>query len=264
MTDTAAMEETPIADDDIEAIVELPTELTNVREGLPFSKAKKRQVNTSWHDLHAAQPPADPSVASAKWVIGDQDDTWPVCLVHTVHGPGARVEAQAYACDYADVYIEGTQEVAGEHYVQDDIHIVRAGVVAGPWVAGPGGAVVLRVYRNGCYDPSVYPVPPPTADVPERHTSWTELLRAGRAGADEFKSKRDEGLYTIKFYLGDEGDLTNPAVIRSQFVPEHVGERHTHAADYVEYFVQGSMEITRHNFRAGDLRLVKATTVYGP
>lgn len=88
----------------------------------------------------------------------------------------------------------------------------------------------------------------------QRNTSWDEL------GFQDYPS----GTRGSRFTIGDEDDLTAPVVTLGIFPPGAVVAPHSHPCDYAEIIISGTQEVTRKWHKAGDVRIVKAGTVYGP
>ena len=72
------------------------------------------------------------------------------------------------------------------------------------------------------------------------------------------------GARTSQFVLGDPDDPNAPVIFRGLFPAGYRVEPHHHVTDYAEILLEGSQQITNHWHRAGDVRIVKAGTGYGP
>jgi hypothetical protein len=72
------------------------------------------------------------------------------------------------------------------------------------------------------------------------------------------------GIRAAQFSLGTEGDESNPIIMRGSWAPGVVVPPHTHNTDYTEIILSGSQQVTREWHYPGDVRIVKAGTVYGP
>src|SRR5580704_5325112 len=64
--------------------------------------------------------------------------------------------------------------------------------------------------------------------------------------------------------IGDPADPTRPLVALIDYAAGTVIPPHSHGTDYTSMVVSGTIEVTRRWHRAGDLRVVRAGTVYGP
>jgi hypothetical protein len=86
-------------------------------------------------------------------------------------------------------------------------------------------------------------------------TSWDELEVA----------QLPNGIRAQKFSIGPiQGDEDAPTVFRVEFPPNCHIDAHTHACDYSEIILEGSQQVTRTWYFAGDIRIVAAGTAYGP
>ena len=88
----------------------------------------------------------------------------------------------------------------------------------------------------------------------QRSTSWQEL------GHIEYSN----GIVASQYTLGDDDDLTAPIIIRGTFPPGCVVAPHSHECDYTEIILEGSERVGRRWHKAGDIRIVKGGTHYGP
>ena len=89
--------------------------------------------------------------------------------------------------------------------------------------------------------------------VPERHTSVEELAVLLPCG-----------IRTSHFVAGEEDNPAAPHVFISDWPPNVEADPHTHAVDYFEYVISGTQRVGKNWFKAGDIRIVKAGTNYGP
>jgi hypothetical protein len=93
-----------------------------------------------------------------------------------------------------------------------------------------------------------------TKGMPRRRdTSWAELT-----------TQESMGTVYGSFAVGDEDDVSAPRVFRGVFPPGCRLEPHSHACDYAEIILEGSQKVGRRWYRQGDVRIVRARTVYGP
>jgi hypothetical protein len=88
----------------------------------------------------------------------------------------------------------------------------------------------------------------------QTHTSWDKLE----------KQTTELGIRAAIFVLGDEDDDSAPRIGRYRFPPNLRVSPHTHEADYVEIILEGSQQVAGRWYYPGDIRIVKAGTVYGP
>jgi quercetin dioxygenase-like cupin family protein len=82
-------------------------------------------------------------------------------------------------------------------------------------------------------------------------TTWAELSRSGLAGV-------------VNARLTVGSDPESPSIWRTVFPPGCTVSPHTHDCDYAEIVLEGSQVVGRDLYEAGDIRVVKAGTVYGP
>lgn len=84
------------------------------------------------------------------------------------------------------------------------------------------------------------------------------------AAADiEWRDGSEPGISYARFRM-DEKDATSPSIILSKFEPGVQVPAHTHDTNYFEYILSGEQSVGKTLFSAGDVRLVKAGTGYGP
>ena len=88
----------------------------------------------------------------------------------------------------------------------------------------------------------------------QRSTSWDQL------GYLEMPN----GAKAYKFEIGLEGDDEAPTVFKVEFPPNCEVAPHTHDTDYCEILLEGTQQITGAWHKAGDIRIAKAGTAYGP
>lgn len=92
---------------------------------------------------------------------------------------------------------------------------------------------------------------------------------AGRGHRDipadqiDWRDGTEPGIRYARFRL-DEDDTASPSIVLSRFGPGARVPAHTHDTNYFEYIIEGDQRVGKTTFRAGDVRLVKAGTGYGP
>lgn len=74
----------------------------------------------------------------------------------------------------------------------------------------------------------------------------------------------ESGVRIAQMVVGDEDDETAPVVFHTYYPPGFEVVPHTHACDYVEIILEGSQKVTGKWHHAGDVRMARAGTVYGP
>lgn len=82
---------------------------------------------------------------------------------------------------------------------------------------------------------------------------------------NDVSTTRADGVTLANLFLGADADDGPPVrIARVCFPPNYEVRAHTHAADYVELILEGSQQVTRRWYHAGDVRMVKGGTAYGP
>ena len=76
-----------------------------------------------------------------------EDPTSPVIFTGS-YPPGARTEPHHHVIDYAEIILEGSQQVTRKWYYPGDVRIVEAGTAYGPLIAGPDGVKTMVIFRN--------------------------------------------------------------------------------------------------------------------
>ena len=104
-------------------------------------------IDTSWDGLGWMEFPGT-GIRSSKFVLGDPDDPDAPVVFNSYFPPGSRVEAHHHACDYAEIILEGSQEVTRRMHHAGDVRIVGGGRGYGPLIAGPEGVHVIVIFRN--------------------------------------------------------------------------------------------------------------------
>jgi anti-sigma factor ChrR (cupin superfamily) len=79
----------------------------------------------------------------------------------------------------------------------------------------------------------------------------------------EWRPGSDQGVQYARFPL-DEANPSAPMVILSRFEAGAQVPAHTHDANYFEYIIEGEQTVGKTTFRAGDVRVVRGGTGYGP
>jgi anti-sigma factor ChrR (cupin superfamily) len=76
--------------------------------------------------------------------------------------------------------------------------------------------------------------------------------------------KLPNGQIATKLVIGDESDPRATRAFIVKWPPNCVVEVHTHHSDYCEVILEGTQKVGADWFSAGDVRLAKASTMYGP
>jgi anti-sigma factor ChrR (cupin superfamily) len=74
----------------------------------------------------------------------------------------------------------------------------------------------------------------------------------------------EAGVRVARMTVGDPDDPASPVVFHSYYPPGWTVAPHTHACDYLEIILEGSQQVTGRWHQAGDVRMARAGTVYGP
>ncbi len=79
----------------------------------------------------------------------------------------------------------------------------------------------------------------------------------------EWRSGSADGVSYARFVLNPDR-TDGPTVILTKFNADAVVAPHTHGCNYMEYVIEGEQTVGKVTFRAGDIRVVKEGTGYGP
>lgn len=111
---------------------------------------RKFQESTSWEErfIELAE-----GMTTSTFRVGVPEDADAPTVFKTYFPPNMEVPAHTHACDYAEIILEGSQQVTRRWHHAGDIRIVKAGTVYGPLIAGPEGVTVLLIFRDGRYQP---------------------------------------------------------------------------------------------------------------
>jgi hypothetical protein len=105
------------------------------------------QRSTSWEELGYSALPS--GVRFSYFTVDeDQGATDAPVVFFAEFAPGAVTPPHSHECDYAEIILEGSQQVTRRWHHAGDVRIVRAGTVYGPLVAGPEGCRVLVVFKD--------------------------------------------------------------------------------------------------------------------
>jgi hypothetical protein len=108
--------------------------------------AKSFAADTSWDELGWFE--FEGGIRSSKFVLGDPDDPSAPLVFRTYFPPGCRVEPHRHSCDYAEIILEGTQQVSGTWHQAGDVRYVVGKRGYGPLIAGPDGVHVIVIFRR--------------------------------------------------------------------------------------------------------------------
>ena len=107
--------------------------------------ARRGHLGFNWDDIEAVTLPT--GIVSQMYRVGVEEDAPTVFKVY--YPPDVKVEAHTHECDYTEIILEGTQRVGAEWHKAGDIRLGLANRGYGPLVAGPEGATVLFMFKDG-------------------------------------------------------------------------------------------------------------------
>jgi hypothetical protein len=111
-----------------------------------MQKVKRFARDTSWDELGFFDMPGDAKISS--FVLGDADDVDAPVVFSGWYPPGSRTEPHHHVTDYAEIIIEGTQQIGRTWHGPGTVRIVEAGTAYGPLVAGPEGCRTIVIFRT--------------------------------------------------------------------------------------------------------------------
>ena len=79
----------------------------------------------------------------------------------------------------------------------------------------------------------------------------------------EWNQGSQEGIKYARFIM-DQDDPSSPVMLMTKFQPGTKVAPHTHDCNYMEYIVEGEQTVGKDLLKAGDTRVVKGGTDYGP
>ena len=109
------------------------------------SLARKGHLAFNWQDLDEIELPS--GIRTRMYRMTDASDAPTIFNVY--YPPGCTVEAHTHDCDYTEIILEGSQKVGATWHQAGDIRIGLANRGYGPLVAGPDGARVLFMFKDG-------------------------------------------------------------------------------------------------------------------
>ena len=112
--------------------------------------------NTSWEALGSTT--YSHGVVGSSFTIGEPDDPTAPLVGRFSFPPGVRVGPHTHDSDYAEIILEGSQQVSGVWHHAGDVRIVRRRTAYGPLISGPEGVTVLVIFRHN--EPAPIPVRP--------------------------------------------------------------------------------------------------------
>ena len=107
--------------------------------------ARKGHHAFSWDELDTIELPS--GISTQMFRMTAEEDAPTVFRVY--YPPNCTVEAHTHECDYTEIVLEGSQRVGATWHHAGDIRIGLANRGYGPLVAGPEGATVLFMFKDG-------------------------------------------------------------------------------------------------------------------
>ncbi len=108
---------------------------------------RKGHLAFSWDDLDKVELPT--GVVTSMYRVGDPADESSPTVFKVYFPPECYVEAHTHECDYTEIIVEGSQKVGATWHKAGDVRIGLANRGYGPLVAGPEGATVLFMFKDG-------------------------------------------------------------------------------------------------------------------
>lgn len=108
---------------------------------------RKGHLAFNWDDLDEIELPT--GIQTRMFRVGDPADESAPTVFKVYYPPDCFVEAHTHECDYTEVILEGSQKVGATWHKAGDVRVGLANRGYGPLVAGPEGAVVLFMFKDG-------------------------------------------------------------------------------------------------------------------
>jgi hypothetical protein len=108
---------------------------------------RKGHLAFHWDDLDEIRLPS--GVQTRMFRVGDPADESAPTVFKVFYPPECYVEAHTHECDYTEIILEGSQKVGATWHKAGDIRIGLANRGYGPLLAGPEGATVLFMFKDG-------------------------------------------------------------------------------------------------------------------
>lgn len=108
---------------------------------------RKGHLAFNWNDLDMIELPT--GVQTRMYRVGDPADETAPTVFKVFFPPDCFVEAHTHECDYTEIILEGTQKVGATWHKAGDVRLGLANRGYGPLVAGPEGATVLFMFKDG-------------------------------------------------------------------------------------------------------------------
>lgn len=108
---------------------------------------RKGHVAFSWDELDKVELPT--GVETQMFRVGNPEEASSPTVFKVFFPPDVFVEAHTHDCDYTEIIVEGSQKVGATWHKAGDIRVGLANRGYGPLVAGPQGATVLFMFKDG-------------------------------------------------------------------------------------------------------------------
>ncbi len=108
---------------------------------------RKGHFAFNWDDLDELELPS--GIQTRMYRVGDPADESSPTVFKVYYPPECYVEAHTHECDYTEIVLEGSQKVGATWHHAGDVRIGLANRGYGPLVAGPEGATVLFMFKDG-------------------------------------------------------------------------------------------------------------------
>ena len=108
---------------------------------------RKGHLAFNWDELDKIKLPT--GIETQMYRVGDPDDESSPTVFRVYYPPECYVEAHTHECDYTEIIIEGSQKVGATWHHAGDVRLGLANRGYGPLVAGPEGATVLFMFKDG-------------------------------------------------------------------------------------------------------------------
>ena len=124
-----------------------PHAATRTAEDIADHLNRRGHIALNFDDLEMVQLPND--VVTTMYRVGLPDQPGAPTVFKVFYPPGCTIEAHTHECDYTEIILQGAQKVGAEWHYPGDFRIGLANRGYGPLVAGPEGATVLFMFRDG-------------------------------------------------------------------------------------------------------------------
>lgn len=103
-------------------------------------------LDTSWDDIPSVEHPG--GIVTKQLTVGHPEHSDGPHLVWARFPPGYTVDPHTHGCDYAEIILEGSQQVGRTWHHEGAVRVVQSGTTYGPLVAGPDGVTALVIFAS--------------------------------------------------------------------------------------------------------------------